>query len=69
MSDASSPHQAADSSFGFSEFRPGQEEIVARGLTGENVLAVMPTGSGKSLATSFPDRPPASLWWSRRRSR
>ena len=35
--------------FGFSAFRPGQEEIVRAVLDGENVLTVMPTGSGKSL--------------------
>ena len=40
--------------FGFSEFRPGQEEVVAAVLGGENVLAVMPTGSGKSLCYQLP---------------
>ena len=40
--------------FGFSEFRPGQEEIVRAVLAGENVLAVMPTGSGKSLCYQLP---------------
>ncbi|MFO1085361.1 MAG: DNA helicase RecQ [Reyranellaceae bacterium] len=40
--------------FGFSEFRPGQEEVVAAVLAGENVLAVMPTGSGKSLCYQLP---------------
>jgi ATP-dependent DNA helicase RecQ len=40
--------------FGFSAFRPGQEEIVRAVLTGENVLAVMPTGSGKSLCYQLP---------------
>src|SRR5579864_487745 len=40
--------------FGFSEFRPGQEEIVRAVLQGENVLAVMPTGSGKSLCYQLP---------------
>ena len=33
--------------FGFNAFRPGQEEIVDAVLAGENVLAVIPTGSGK----------------------
>jgi len=42
------------SAFGFSEFRPGQEEIVRAVLQGENVLAVMPTGSGKSLCYQLP---------------
>src|SRR5260221_3365604 len=40
--------------FGFSEFRPGQEEVVRAVLAGENVLAVMPTGSGKSLCYQLP---------------
>jgi ATP-dependent DNA helicase RecQ len=40
--------------FGFGAFRPGQEEIVRAVLDGENVLAVMPTGSGKSLCYQLP---------------
>jgi ATP-dependent DNA helicase RecQ len=40
--------------FGFGDFRPGQEEIVRAVLAGENVLAVMPTGSGKSLCYQLP---------------
>jgi ATP-dependent DNA helicase RecQ len=40
--------------FGFGSFRPGQEEIVQAVLDGENVLAVMPTGSGKSLCYQLP---------------
>jgi ATP-dependent DNA helicase RecQ len=40
--------------YGFSGFRPGQEEVVAAVLNGEDVLAVMPTGSGKSLCFQLP---------------
>ncbi|GEP59521.1 DNA helicase RecQ [Reyranella soli] len=40
--------------FGFNAYRPGQEEIVDAVLAGENVLAVMPTGSGKSLCYQLP---------------
>ncbi len=40
--------------FGFQEFRPGQEAIIAAVLGGEDVLAVMPTGSGKSLCYQLP---------------
>jgi len=40
--------------FGYDDFRPGQEEIVAAVLAGENVLAVMPTGSGKSMCYQLP---------------
>ena len=40
--------------FGFSSFRPGQAEIVGTILDGRDVLAVMPTGSGKSLCYQLP---------------
>ena len=40
--------------FGFADFRPGQEEIVAALLAGEDILAVMPTGAGKSLLYQLP---------------
>lgn len=35
--------------FGFSSFRPGQEEIIDTLLNERDVLAVLPTGNGKSL--------------------
>jgi ATP-dependent DNA helicase RecQ len=40
--------------FGFAEFRAGQGEIIETILAGLNVLAVMPTGSGKSLCFQLP---------------
>src|SRR6058998_790565 len=40
--------------FGHRDFRAGQEEIVGAVLSGRDVLAVMPTGSGKSLAYQLP---------------
>ena len=40
--------------FGFDGFRPGQEEVVDALLSGEDVLAVMPTGAGKSLCFQVP---------------
>jgi ATP-dependent DNA helicase RecQ len=40
--------------FGFDGFRSGQEEIVDSLLAGRHVLAVMPTGSGKSLCYQVP---------------
>ncbi|HEU0246800.1 MAG TPA: ATP-dependent DNA helicase RecQ [Gaiellaceae bacterium] len=35
--------------FGFGAFRPGQEEVTRAALEGRDTLALMPTGSGKSL--------------------
>ncbi|WP_299916107.1 DNA helicase RecQ [uncultured Roseobacter sp.] len=40
--------------FGFDDFRPGQVEIVEAVADGENVLAIMPTGGGKSLCFQLP---------------
>ena len=40
--------------FGFDEFRSGQEDIVDDLLNDRHVLAVMPTGSGKSLCYQVP---------------
>ncbi|WP_299966791.1 DNA helicase RecQ [uncultured Roseobacter sp.] len=40
--------------FGFEAFRPGQGEIVEAVAAGENVLAIMPTGGGKSLCFQLP---------------
>jgi ATP-dependent DNA helicase RecQ len=45
---------ALASVFGFSGFRPGQEDVLAATLAGKDVLAVMPTGSGKSLCFQLP---------------
>lgn len=40
--------------FGFDAFREGQEEVVAAVAQGQNVLAIMPTGGGKSLCFQLP---------------
>jgi len=40
--------------FGYDDFRPGQAEIIAAVLHGGPVLAVMPTGSGKSMCYQLP---------------
>ena len=40
--------------FGHREFRTGQEQLVSTVLDGQDLLAVMPTGSGKSLGFQLP---------------
>ncbi len=40
--------------FGFEQFRPNQEEVCQALVAGEDVLLVMPTGSGKSLCYQLP---------------
>lgn len=40
--------------FGFDDFRPGQAEIVQAVCDGQNTLAIMPTGGGKSLCFQLP---------------
>ncbi len=40
--------------FGYESFRPGQQDIIEAILKGENVLAVLPTGAGKSMCYQIP---------------
>jgi ATP-dependent DNA helicase RecQ len=51
---APTPTDLLASVFGFASFRPGQAEIVAAVAAGENTLAIMPTGGGKSLCFQLP---------------
>ncbi|HUC49399.1 MAG TPA: DNA helicase RecQ [Xanthobacteraceae bacterium] len=54
MSDLAAAEDILHKTFGFSAFRPGQADIVEAVLGGRDVLAVMPTGSGKSLCYQLP---------------
>lgn len=47
-------HEALQRYFGYSEFRDGQGDIVEAVLEGRDVLAVRPTGSGKTLCFQLP---------------
>ena len=49
--------------FGFAEFRGVQEQVIGRVMAGQHTLAVMPTGSGKSLCYQVPSlaRPGTAL--------
>lgn len=55
------PLHILSDSFGHNSFRPGQADIVELILQRQNVLAVMPTGAGKSICYQVPsqllDRP------------
>ncbi len=47
---------ALKDAFGYTRFRPGQEAVIRAVLAGRDALAVMPTGSGKSLLYQLPAR-------------
>ncbi|MEE0434557.1 MAG: DNA helicase RecQ [Peptococcaceae bacterium] len=40
--------------FGYDKFRPGQQEIIEALLSGRDVLAILPTGGGKSVCYQVP---------------
>lgn len=48
------PREALRRYFGHDEFRPGQEAAISRLLPGRSVLALFPTGAGKSLCYQLP---------------
>ena len=40
--------------FGYNQFRAGQEDIIQKVLSGNDTLAIMPTGAGKSICYQIP---------------
>jgi ATP-dependent DNA helicase RecQ len=48
------PLEALHKTFGYHEFRGRQAEVIARVMAGQDTLAVMPTGAGKSLTYQIP---------------
>src|SRR5262249_58091053 len=52
----SSPHDVLTGVFGYADFRPGQEKMMATVVWGRDCIGVMPTGAGKSLTFQIPAR-------------
>ena len=47
-------HAKLKENFGFEKFRPNQEDIINGILSGQDTLAIMPTGGGKSICFQLP---------------
>lgn len=54
ISDNKSPLEVLEEYWGYSSFRPMQEEIVTAALEGRDLLAILPTGGGKSICFQVP---------------
>jgi ATP-dependent DNA helicase RecQ len=46
--------EALHTTFGYRDFRPGQEEVIGHLLAGHSAVAVFPTGAGKSICYQLP---------------
>ncbi len=54
MTNSGQLHALLKQYFGFTSFRPLQEQIIQDALAGRDVFAVLPTGGGKSLCFQLP---------------
>lgn len=54
LDDQNAPLKLLSEVFGHADFRDGQRDIVDAVIAGENTLAIMPTGGGKSLCFQLP---------------
>ncbi len=52
--DISSARELLKGRFGFSQYRPGQEDVIGHLLSGKSAVAVFPTGGGKSICYQLP---------------
>lgn len=56
MSNTLSLEKELEQYFGYSAFRTGQKEIVEDVMKGNDVLGILPTGTGKSICYQLPAR-------------
>ncbi|NLR08877.1 MULTISPECIES: DNA helicase RecQ [Lactobacillaceae] len=52
--DLTAAQKILKTTFGYDAFRPGQKAVIEHVMAGENSLAIMPTGGGKSLCYQIP---------------